>query len=105
VLSTLIVAIIALFGTATTTAVNMPGGNEANGGGDENAQVAVSAQVMNELATEMKRLKARVQEQDAWIKANTDAKSVVMMAGRRLERFRGRPEKTSDPSVSEWISD
>ena len=32
-------------------------------------------------------------------------KQIFVAAGRRLERFRGKPEKASDPSVQEWVSD
>ena len=32
-------------------------------------------------------------------------KQVFVAAGRRLERFRGNPEKASDPLVQEWVSD
>ena len=33
-----------------------------------------------------------------------ETKQIYVAAGRRLERFRGKPEKSTDPSVHEWVS-
>lgn len=34
-----------------------------------------------------------------------EQKPVVVYSNQRLERFRGKPEKPSDPSAHEWVSD
>ncbi|XP_038053692.1 uncharacterized protein LOC119737425 [Patiria miniata] len=40
-----------------------------------------------------------------WVAAPTQQKQIYVASGRRLERFRGIPEKSSDPTIEEWVSD
>ncbi len=61
---------------------------------------------LEDLIKELERLRTQVQQQDTWIRKNSDInKPVFVAAGRRLDRFRGKPERPTDCNVREWISD
>jgi len=59
------------------------------------------------LAEELDRLRCQLKDQSAWIQSQDRQphKPLMMVAGRRLDRFRGRPERADDPSINEWITD
>ena len=69
---------------------------------------------MEQLRTELEAMKVALQEekeerQKATVSSSTippaSTRQVYVAAGRRLERFRGKPEKSSDPTVQEWVTD
>ncbi|XP_038047958.1 uncharacterized protein LOC119722042 [Patiria miniata] len=68
---------------------------------------------MEQLRAELEAMKVALQAEKeerekatAGVSSTTPpAKQIYVAAGRRLDRFRGKPEKPSDPSVQEWVSD
>ena len=72
-------------------------------------------EAMDKLIEEVSGLRILVKDQASEIKdlketaqptaATSSSKPMVMLASRRVERFRDRPEKSSDIDVREWIAD
>ena len=71
-------------------------------------QLAVAKQTQERLEKELEqaRLQLRVAKEVETKMAELSAKPVaVIPMQRRLERFRGHPDKSSDPAVQEWVAD
>lgn len=68
-------------------------------------------QFVKDLADEVERLRGLLKDQDEKIKKQDDAiknvepRPIMMLSGRRLDRFRDRPSTSSDPTISEWVAD
>lgn len=68
-------------------------------------------EAVNQLKEEVERLSIMVKEQDEKLRKQEDmiktpeTRPMVMMSGRRIDRFRDRPVTSSDPSITEWVSD
>ncbi|VDI14326.1 Hypothetical predicted protein [Mytilus galloprovincialis] len=69
-------------------------------------------EAVTQLREEVERLAVIVKEQEEKMKkqdtvsyAPDSVKPVVMMNPRRVNRFRDRPTSSSDPSITEWVSD
>ena len=69
------------------------------------------AEKVQQICEELERLRGRVQEQEnrlleqPHVLQAAQGKPVVVLPTTRLEKFRGRPESATDPSVREWVSD
>ena len=68
---------------------------------------------VEQLRAELEAMKAALQSEKeeranamAGVSSTTPStQQIYIAAGRRLDRFRGKPEKPGDPSVQEWVSD
>ena len=64
---------------------------------------------MDGLKSIIKDQKEMIQLQEAELKKKVEndpsVKPLVMMSSRRVERFRDKPEKSTDPSIREWVAD
>ncbi|XP_046578562.1 uncharacterized protein LOC124286260, partial [Haliotis rubra] len=88
----------------------MPGDRpqgEGEGEGTGEQEVNEGVDKVEELSSELERLRMRIKEQEVWIRNQQEEskKPVMMVTGRKLDRFRGRPERAGDPTLAEWISD
>lgn len=69
------------------------------------------AEDLKALGEEVERLRIAMKEQKEYIQKQeqswkeAEPRPVVMMSGRRLDRFRDRSTSSSEPSITEWVSD
>ncbi|CAC5418399.1 unnamed protein product [Mytilus coruscus] len=71
----------------------------------EDEAVTLLREEVERLAIIVKEQEEKMKKQDTVTNAPDSVKPVVMMNPRRVDRFRDRPTSSSDPSITEWVSD
>lgn len=71
----------------------------------DDEQLKALSEEVERLRVAMKDQNEQIRKQEEALKQKDEQRPVVMMSSRRLDRFRDRPSSSSDPTITEWISD